>query len=346
MLFVVFVVRSFLFEPFKIPSGSMIPTLLVGDLILVNKYSYGVRLPVFDTKIIEVGEPQRGDTVVFRYPMDPSVDYIKRVIGVPGDTITVRRGRVFLNGEEAPLRPAGDYFDAERGRYMQRYSETIGNVPHKMLIDLENPAIVPLQRTPETEKYCRQTSVELTCKVPEKSYFVMGDNRDNSLDSRSWGFVPEKNLVGRAFFIWMNFNDLQRIVRRSRPHIMNAFSLATRRAPQRGLTLVGLLFTAIIVAFVSLVVMRVVPTFLEYQNIKKALVRAVSASGANNPEAIRSAFDRSQAIDDFHAIDSSKLVFSKDQGEQMTVSFKYSKDIPLFGPVKLVIDYEGDARAR
>ena len=114
VLFVVFVVRSFLFEPFKIPSGSMIPTLLVGDLILVNKYSYGVRLPVFDTKIIEVGEPQRGDTVVFRYPMDPSVDYIKRVIGVPGDTITVRRGRVFLNGEEAPLRPAGDYFDAEQ----------------------------------------------------------------------------------------------------------------------------------------------------------------------------------------------------------------------------------------
>ena len=127
---------------------------------------------------------------------------------------------------------------------------------------------------------------------------------------------------------------------------MNAFSLTTRRAPQRGLTLAGLLFTAIIVAFVSLVVMRVVPTFIEYQNIKKALVRAVSASGANNPEAIRSAFDRSQAIDDFHAIDSSKLVFSKDQGEQMIVSFKYSKDIPLFGPVKLVIDYEGDTRAR
>ena len=107
-----------------------------------------------------------------------------------------------------------------------------------------------------------------------------------------------------------------------------------------------LVLAAIIVAFVSLVVMRVVPTFLEYQNIKKALVRAVSASGANNPEAIRSAFDRSQAIDDFHAIDSSKLIFSKDQGEQMIVSFKYSKDIPLFGPVKLVIDYEGDARAR
>ena len=211
VLFVVFMVRSFLFEPFKIPSGSMIPTLLVGDLILVNKYSYGVRLPVFDTKIIDVGSPQRGDTVVFRYPMDPSVDYIKRVIGVPGDTITVRRGRVFINGDEAALHDDGEYFDADRGRYMQRYSETIGNVSHKMLIDLQNPAVVPMQRTPETEKYCHYTPTELTCKVPENNYFVMGDNRGNSLDSRAWGFVPEKNLVGRAFFIWMNFNDLQRI---------------------------------------------------------------------------------------------------------------------------------------
>lgn len=211
VLFVVFMVRSFLFEPFKIPSGSMIPTLLVGDLILVNKYSYGVRLPVFDTKIIDVGSPQRGDTIVFRYPMDPSVDYIKRVIGLPGDTITVRRGRVYINGEQAPLHDDGEYFDADRGRYMQRYTETIGNFSHKLLIDLENPAVVPLQRTPETERHCQYTQVELTCKVPENNYFVMGDNRDNSLDSRSWGFVPEKNLVGRAFFIWMNFNDLQRI---------------------------------------------------------------------------------------------------------------------------------------
>lgn len=211
VLCVVFLMRSFLFEPFKIPSGSMIPTLQVGDLILVNKYSYGVRLPVLNTKIIDVGLPERGDTVVFRYPLDPSVDYIKRVIGIPGDTVTVRRGRVYINGEEATLREAGDHYDAERGRYLPRYSETIGEVSHKMLTDLDNPAPIQLQRTPETEKYCTTTPSELTCKVPEKNYFVMGDNRENSLDSRSWGFVPENNLVGRAFFIWMNFNDLQRI---------------------------------------------------------------------------------------------------------------------------------------
>ncbi|MDO4637573.1 MAG: DUF4845 domain-containing protein [Lautropia sp.] len=127
---------------------------------------------------------------------------------------------------------------------------------------------------------------------------------------------------------------------------MNASFLAGRRAGQRGLTLLSLLLVAIIVAFLSLVFMRIVPTFLEYQSIKKALVRAVSASGNSSPEAIRSAFDRSQAIEDFHAIDSSKLIFTKGQSDQVTVSFKYSKDIPLFGPVRLVIDYEGDARAR
>ncbi|MDO4904982.1 MAG: signal peptidase I [Lautropia sp.] len=211
VLFVVFMMRSFLFEPFKIPSGSMIPTLQVGDLILVNKYSYGVRLPVINTKIIDVGEPQRGDTVVFRYPLDTSVDYIKRVIGIPGDTITIRKGRVFINGEEAPLREAGEYYDAERGRYLPRHSETLGNVSHRLLVDLENPAVIKPMPGLDMEKHCRYNAVELSCKVPEKSYFVMGDNRDNSLDSRSWGFVPENNLVGRAFFIWMNFNDLQRI---------------------------------------------------------------------------------------------------------------------------------------
>ncbi|MDO4682551.1 MAG: signal peptidase I [Lautropia sp.] len=211
VLFVVFVLRSFLFEPFKIPSGSMLPTLQVGDLILVNKYSYGVRLPVVNTKVIEVGEPRRGDTVVFRYPLDTSVDYIKRVIGLPGDTVTIRKGRVFINGEEALLREAGEYFDAERGRYLPRYAETLGETTHRMLIDLDNPANVKPMPGTSMEQHCRYTPLELSCKVPEKSYFVMGDNRDNSLDSRSWGFVPENNLVGRAFFIWMNFNDLKRI---------------------------------------------------------------------------------------------------------------------------------------
>ena len=208
---VVFVLRSFLFEPFKIPSGSMIPTLLVGDLILVNKFSYGVRLPVVHTKILDVGSPARGDSMVFRYPLDTSVDYIKRVVGLPGDKISIRNNRLSINDQEAPLTSEGEFFDPETGRYRPIYSERLGAVSHKLLTDLNNPTLIrPFQGFPHADK-CSYGASGMTCVVPPGHYFVMGDNRDNSLDSRYWGFVPEENLVGRAFFIWMNFSDLKRI---------------------------------------------------------------------------------------------------------------------------------------
>ena len=213
VIFVVFFLRSFLFEPFKIPSGSMIPTLRVGDLILVNKYVYGVRIPLLNEKLIEVGEPKRGDVVVFRFPRDPSVDYIKRVIGLPGDTVSYLNKRLTINGAEVPLAPAGEFYDPERLSYSAQYSETVGTVEHKILTELEKPSfITPMDRFRFMEN-CRYGSEGVVCKVPPGHYFMMGDNRENSLDSRFWGFVPEQNLVGRAFFVWMNFGDLSRIGR-------------------------------------------------------------------------------------------------------------------------------------
>ena len=210
---VVFLLRSFLFEPFKIPSGSMIPTLLVGDLILVNKYTYGVRLPVINTKIIDVGDPKRGDVMVFRFPKDPSVDYIKRVVGIPGDTVTFENNRLTINGQAVALRDAGEFYDGDRLVYYRQYSETLGETEHKLLTDLEKPSFVSSAEAFPFRDQCSYGRSGLTCKVPKGHYFMMGDNRENSLDSRYWGFVPEQNIVGRAFFIWMNFGDFGRIGR-------------------------------------------------------------------------------------------------------------------------------------
>ena len=204
--------RSFLFEPFKIPSGSMKPTLLIGDLILVNKYHYGIRLPVANKKIIANHDPQRGDVMVFRYPKDPSTDYIKRVVGVPGDEIEFRDQHLYVNGKAAPLTalPPPGFYDEDIKRYVPEAIETLGAVEHHVLVD---PKLQPLYRN-ETFPFrenCRYSAEAVACKVPPGHYFMMGDNRDNSEDSRWWGFVPDENIVGKAFFVWMNFGNLKRI---------------------------------------------------------------------------------------------------------------------------------------
>jgi len=212
VILVVFVLRSFLFEPFKIPSGSMVPTLLVGDLILVNKYHYGVRLPVINKKIVANNDPQRGDVVVFRYPPDPRLDYIKRVVGVPGDEVAYLNKKLTINGQDVVTKPDGEYYDDERLYYKQQLSEKLGAVEHRVLVDQRrSPTVYPeFDRFPFRDN-CRYSAEGVVCKVPQGHYFVMGDNRDNSQDSRFWGFVPDENLVGKAFFVWMNFGNLGRI---------------------------------------------------------------------------------------------------------------------------------------
>ena len=192
IILIVFVMRSFLVEPFRIPSGSMMPTLLVGDFILVNKFTYGVRLPVAGTKIFDLGEPERGDVVVFRYPKDPSLDYIKRVVGLPGDRVGYFNKTIYINGKPVAQEDAGRYVGIGSGfesTGSSQRNEKLGEAEHQILVDTA-------QRAREGEFV-----------VPQGEYFVMGDNRDRSNDSRFWGTVPEDHLVGKAFMIWMNWDS-------------------------------------------------------------------------------------------------------------------------------------------
>jgi signal peptidase I len=207
----VFVLRSFLFEPFKIPSGSMIPTLLIGDLILVNKFTYGLRLPVANTRLTEGTPPARGDVMVFRYPPRPSLDYIKRVVGLPGDEVAYLNKRLTINGKPVAKEILPDFFDKDGMRYSKQFEELLGDKRHRLLNDDDRPAFIPGAEPYPFRENCSYTVEGVTCKVPAGHYFMMGDNRDNSLDSRYWGFVPEANIVGKAVFVWMNFGDLNRI---------------------------------------------------------------------------------------------------------------------------------------
>lgn len=216
---VVLVLRSFLFEPFRIPSDSMMPTLLDGDFILVNKYAYGLRLPVVNRKVVELGSPQRGDVVVFRYPPDPRINYIKRVVGLPGDSVTIRDDRLYVNGEPIPFEPAGRYND---GCYenMEIAFETLGAHRHQVL-HCRTPGELSVAPMPGCDRklvrnyVCEDvpSSPDMPDRgdvsnidVPPGKYLMIGDNRDNSTDGRYFGFVPEENLVGRATRIWFNWD--------------------------------------------------------------------------------------------------------------------------------------------
>lgn len=188
---VVLLLRSFLVEPFRIPSGSMIPTLLVGDFILVNKFTYGLRLPVTNHRFVALGTPARGDVVVFRYPEDPSTPFIKRIVGLPGDTIIYRDKRVLVNGEPVPYEEQGQFLGVKSAAMhtgAELLTETLGEHRHDIIVTPGAPAF------------------DGEFEVPVGQYFVLGDNRDNSRDSRYWGFVPDENLIGKAFFIWMNWD--------------------------------------------------------------------------------------------------------------------------------------------
>jgi len=222
VILAVFLLRSFLVEPFKIPSGSMIPTLHVGDFILVNKFTYGIRLPIISQKIVELNNPQRGDVMVFHYPENPSIDYIKRVVGLPGDVVIYRDKELLINGVKQEQKSEGDYTYIENVKIndkddvkmviTKRFSENLGDHAHAILQNTEAPVFHTgsIAEFPFRDQ-CSFSINEIRCTVPAGQYFTLGDNRDNSKDSRYWGFVPDKMIVGKAFFVWMNFSNLKRI---------------------------------------------------------------------------------------------------------------------------------------
>jgi signal peptidase I len=213
VILIVFVLRSFLVEPFKIPSGSMLPTLLIGDFILVNKFEYGIRLPVINKKVIDLGEPKNGDVMVFRYPNDPALDYIKRVVGSARRCCRIHVTKALtINGKPLARAKEGKYeYTAQGLNFVQgdTWREQLGEHRHIAMTQADMPPVIVHQvegNFPHRDN-CSYDDSGFKCTVPAGHYFMLGDNRDASNDSRYWGFVPEANIVGRAFFIWWNFDD-------------------------------------------------------------------------------------------------------------------------------------------
>ncbi|NOT14898.1 MAG: signal peptidase I [Methylotenera sp.] len=207
VILVVFLVRSFIVEPFKIPSGSMMPTLLAGDYILVNKFTYGLRVPIINNTFFEINQPKRGDVFVFHYPPNPSIDYIKRVVGLPGDKIRYQDKHLIINNQPLAVEALPDYEYVMSGLNIvtaKQYNEQLGEVKHTVLVH-------DVIGNYEVDTIGAKLANNEEIVVPDGHYFAMGDNRDNSSDSRVWGFVPARNLVGKAFFIWMNFDQGSRI---------------------------------------------------------------------------------------------------------------------------------------
>ncbi len=215
VILIVFLLRSFLYEPFKIPSESMLPTLQVGDFILVNKFTYGVRLPVLNQKVIDSGSPKRGDVMVFRYPEDPTKDFIKRVIGLPGDRVAYKNKRLAINGKPVDTQSAGTEAKVDATLNLRRFEllrESLDGRVHSINMNPDSPGVRldGVRRFPNINN-CEYNNEGVECTVPDGHYFMMGDNRDNSDDSRYWGFVPDRNIVGRAVLIWMNFGSFKRV---------------------------------------------------------------------------------------------------------------------------------------
>lgn len=207
----VFLLRSFIVEPFRIPSGSMLPTLEAGDFILVKKLSYSIKLPIINFDLLSIRTPKRGDVIVFRYPENQKIDYIKRIIGLPGDEIIYRDKKLFVNGILIPTKLNGFYYDYDKSVFTSKYNENLLGISYEIMIeDSKSTFIFPIWNFPGVNSF-KYSESGLSCIVPDNNYFVMGDNRDNSSDSRYWGFVPFNNITGKAFFVWMNFNNFSRI---------------------------------------------------------------------------------------------------------------------------------------
>ena len=301
MILVVFLLRSFLFEPFKIPSGSMMPTLLVGDLILVNKFHYGVRLPVINKKIVDNHDPQRGDVMVFRFPKDPSTDYIKRVVGLPGDEVAFRNQQLFINGQQVPstpLPPPG-FYDEEARRYVPEFKEKLGTVEHGILINPQSDAVLeePGGNQFPFRENCRYSAEGVACKVPRGQLFHDGRQprqlaRFALLGLRSG---PEHRRQGIPDLDELRRPEADRVVpmrrRRSRREAEADDRRGRHASRQRGVTLFGLLFWAVIVGFVALIGMRVLPALNEYFTIKRAVnkIATEGVDGRRHPRCLREA---------------------------------------------------------